>query len=420
LTFGEGQRQFDIGAGQNYLGKAVDIAGRDTLRSAAYLLGDTGGMTPIEGALRAFRPVSVTGAGGMSPEAAVKNVAAGPPRQPVPAVPPDSATATYIDPVTGKRTNVRPRAKGTRGAGKGYLVGEGEGGEGLRAGTAEVVQMTPDRRVKAIIPIERAYALGTGDAYEPIPTVPRPPPIQHPIQYPGYPTVPTPGPGYNGGPWPIPAWREAWKEAYNRLPQTMGGGINPVTGLPISTYQKKGTPLVPGTEEEYLRASYERVPEAPYGGPANFNQDQTYWEDILARSEERLKADPNDAAATVARTEAFQKLGEMSTRNLLYRAFYGNVPPAAGSLTQGPVSLAPNAQGEIASAERSGISPLFDTPLASSESQAARFYRLPPDVQQTILSAYGLRNLNAGESLRRMKEVTPVGLRAGSGQFGYG
>lgn len=56
-TFGEGQRQFDTQTGMQYLQTASQI--EDPLGRAAFLLGDSGGVTPTQGAFQMFRPVAL-------------------------------------------------------------------------------------------------------------------------------------------------------------------------------------------------------------------------------------------------------------------------------------------------------------------------------------------------------------------------
>jgi hypothetical protein len=364
LEFGEKQRQFDIGAQQQYLGTAVDISGRDPLRGAAYLLGDRSGTTPIEGALRAFKP------------AGIRLAAHG-----------------------------AERPRGT------YVVGEGERGEGLRAGTAELMETDRQGRVMRITPLTGAYA-GGYNGFQPLgvsmaasPAAWKPDPSQMPNPIPG-----EIGP-YIGelgkAPWaqtsdnPVTEfWREMARDAYN----ARYWDVNPNTWGRVNAW--KEPVIAPGG--------------LPGFGYADVDADrEAFWKEVLDRAEARLKDDPRDATAIAARNNALRNQAVVQTRDTLLRGLYGSVPPAAGSLNVPPAGYGPEAAQEYKSATESAIDPLWGVAIPTPESQAARFYRLPPDVQNVILSGYGLRNLNAQEVQRRIREVTPTGLRAGT-RFGYG
>jgi hypothetical protein len=389
LTFGEGQRQFDIGTGQNYLRTAVDVYGQDPARQAAYLLGDKGGITPIEGALKAFKPLG--------------------------------------SPVT-------PAARGTKGAGKGYLVGEGNDMRGVDAGVAEVVNVDAKGKLRGIIPI--AGRMAAGMPYHPSP-MPRPDWGSLP-QYPiGVPPRVLP-PKVPGGRYPLPP-----KGTYPSVPSPdRGYTMSAAAAAPVSPYEPESDFWREMTEDQYriVYGDYERRQQDPnayqYTAPGyqatTFNTPQglpgfgfqrpdqeQFWKDVLLRADARLTQDPKDATAIAAKNNALRYQATIQTRDTLLRAFYGNIPPAAGSLAGPAQGFAPDAAQEYASAQASGIDPAYGIPLASPESQAGRFYSLPPATQAYLASFYGIRNLGGGEFQRRMKVVTPQGLRSGA-RFGYG
>lgn len=429
LTFGEGQRQFDVRTGQDYLRSAIDIAGRDPLRSAAFLLGDRGGRTPIEGALQLFKPVGVRPeqaqqpvplqSGGIVTRPTVALIGEGGPEAVVP----------LRRQLTGLGRTIGNRPTGPSGVPLGVTVAPRRAGGFGASFIRPPLNIPLDTDLTPYIRNTTGLPEGPGDV-PPGATVPSLPLAAPripagPADVPLGATVPPAPPrdtSLNNDPeyWrrelldAIAAYRANPNDqtAQNRLRLAMSRvrTATRATGIP-------GTPAGPAT------------PPATGPPPPAFNplvNDLTFgfWERILDEATRRVASltgvpgrEAELAQARQAQRQAAQRAGEFTTRNLLLRGFYGNIP--VGSLNQPPVSLATNAQGEYEAAGQSGIASLYGVPIPAPEAQAARFFQLPPDVQSTLLSAYGLRNVGAGEVLRRIRGVTPVGLRAGT-QFGYG
>jgi hypothetical protein len=374
LTFGEGQREFDITQGQNYLRTAVETFGNDPGRQAAYLFGERGGMTPIEGALRAFKPVGVKAA------------------------------------ATG--------AKNPKGN---LLVGEGQHGEGLRAGTAELIEVDQKTgKVKRITPIEGAYAsgfvpigdtLGGGVAAPPI-LPPGPVPIQPVVMPPGAHVPPVYSPGTPVLPQSYAPEQSFWNDMQRDIMDMAG-----------NSYFK--VPLAPDRRTFDLPPLPQQVQPGQAALPKfgfQTSEQEKFWGDVLTRAEARLKEDPRDATAQAARNNAIRYQALVNVRGNLLRAQFGELDPGVRNLNAPATGYGPEAAQAYTMAENSGISNVYGVPLADPTQLAARFYHLAPDQQSYLQSFYGSRPdtpISSQEFGRRMREVTPVGVRAGT-RIGYG
>jgi len=373
------ERRFDEERKAGYLSTAANI--EDPARRTRFLLGDKYGSTPMEAALTAFKPIAVT------------------------------ATAA-------KGATMRKGATGGNGE-EGMLVGEN---------SPEVV-VHKGGKMQAVVPITGSAQYGA---------------TMQPI-------------GTRAGQI---AQQQLTTQPTNPYAQLAAGRAQATVGeypFPNSPYRFSGptawdSPDIP----LYGEPLGIRSPEA------GVNQVWTEWKRRLEEASQRLRANPNDRQAafdyrqaqemltysqlfnryaghgytndqlrnTATQVQAFgdfmpgqtpeERLrlhGEWGEQEAALRAFYGKTRPV-GDLTTQPVPLAEDFASRAMGAETSGIDPWYGVAVENPVQQAARFYQLPKDVQDYILSVYGQRNLSSTEVKTRMKGVTPVGVR--SGQFGYG
>jgi hypothetical protein len=93
-----------------------------------------------------------------------------------------------------------------------------------------------------------------------------------------------------------------------------------------------------------------------------------------------------------------------TTGDLLFQSIYGQAPLAGDAAAYDLLSDRPR---------------VFGVTLQDPDQLAYRFGTLPPDIQDLILSHYaGGGAMSANEFLRKIRDVTPVGLAAGT-RFGY-
>ena len=86
--------------------------------------------------------------------------------------------------------------------------------------------------------------------------------------------------------------------------------------------------------------------------------------------------------------------------DLLTKSFYGPTLPVGAGLPP--------------------MEPLFGVQLQDPTQMAADFYSKPYNVQQAMLSAWGVRNMNAPSAFERMRAVTPQAMpNYGPIQYGY-